>query len=257
MMIAFAGIVVLVALFGSMVVLLEYGRRLGKRWLTSDDTVDRTGRAAMEGATFALMGLLLAFSFSGALNRWDMRRGQIADEANAIGTAYLRVDLLPKEAQSEIRARFREYADARLAVYRDVADMEKTREDQAKAAAIQGEIWRRSLEACAAGPPATSMLVVTSLNEMFDMATKRDFTARLHPPLAVFLMLGVAVLTSSLLAGYDMAVARRASRIHMIGYASMLALTIFVNLDTEFPRIGFVRLDSADVVLESVRAGMK
>jgi hypothetical protein len=70
-------------------------------------------------------------------------------------------------------------------------------------------------------------------------------------------MLGVAVLTSSLLAGYDMAIARRASRIHMFGYASMLALTIFVNLDTEFPRIGFVRLDSADVVLESVRAGMK
>ena len=73
---------------------------------------------------FSLYGLLLAFSFSGAAGRYDARKQLIVEEANAIGTAYLRVDLLPTETQPAMRAQFRNYVDSRLAVYRDFSDIE-------------------------------------------------------------------------------------------------------------------------------------
>jgi hypothetical protein len=216
------------------------------------------GLAAVEGAVFALMGLLLAFSFSGALSRWDTRRQHIGQEVNAIGTAYLRLDLLPAAAQPPIKQLFRDYVDARLAVYANVLDQDAARRDETKVGATQSEIWQRCLAAFRpVDSPPTTMLLVQALNEMFDMATTRDLTAAAHPPLVVFLMLAAAVLTSSLLAGYDMAKSTKVSRFHMIGYAAMISLTVYVTLDIEFPRLGFVRIDFADQALVALRATMK
>src|SRR5262245_47987101 len=86
-------------LFLGMVLLLEVGRRLGQRRQSLDAEGGRAGLGAVEGAVFALMGLLIAFTFSGAAARFDSRRQLIVDEANAIGTAWLRLDLLPASAQ--------------------------------------------------------------------------------------------------------------------------------------------------------------
>lgn len=77
----------------------------------------------MEGAVFALLGLLIAFTFSGAATRFDTRRQLIIEETSDIGTAYLRLDLLPVEAQPGLREKFREYVDARLEVYRKLPDI--------------------------------------------------------------------------------------------------------------------------------------
>src|SRR4051812_18023888 len=65
--------------------------------------------SSLEASVFALLGLLIAFTFSGALSRFDLRRSQAVDEANAIGTAYLRIDLLPAAAQPLLRETFRKY----------------------------------------------------------------------------------------------------------------------------------------------------
>lgn len=101
------------------------------------------------------------------------------------------------------------------------------------------------------------MLVIPSLNEMFDIATTRDLTAAAHPPLVVYLILGAAVLGSSLLAGYDMAGSRKMSRMHMVVYALMVSLAVYVTIDVEFPRLGFVRIDAADQAFVDVKAEMK
>jgi len=68
---------------------------------------------SLEAAVFALLGSLIAFTFSGALQHFDLRRAQAADEANGIGTAYLHIDLLPASAQPALREIFRNYVDAR------------------------------------------------------------------------------------------------------------------------------------------------
>ena len=89
---------------------------------------------------FALLGLLLAFSFSGAASRFEDRRHLITQETNAIGTAYLRIDLLPGDAQPKMRELFRHYLDSRLETYRNPQDRAATKASLAEDVAIQGEI---------------------------------------------------------------------------------------------------------------------
>ena len=96
------------------------------------------GSGAMEGAVFALLGLLVAFTFSGAAARFDTRRQLIVEETNAIGTAYVRLDLLPADAQPTLRARFRQSLATRLEAYRKLPDVAAVRAALARSATIAG-----------------------------------------------------------------------------------------------------------------------
>ena len=109
------GMLLVLALFAVMLAAAEAGRRIGVARLARSDGLAKGGGSA-DAATFALLGLLIAFTFSGAASRFQDRRDLIADEANAIGTAYLRLDLLPSEAQSPLRELFRRYVDVRATV---------------------------------------------------------------------------------------------------------------------------------------------
>src|SRR5437870_4214168 len=94
-------------LCAAMLLFLEIGRRIGLRHKAKGLAVGGAGHGAVEGAVFALMGLLIAFTFSGAADRFNTRRQLIVEETNAIGTAYLRLDLLPASAQPKLREDFR------------------------------------------------------------------------------------------------------------------------------------------------------
>jgi hypothetical protein len=252
------GVLLIVGLFVGMLVFLEVGRRLGSRRLAPADDAGKFGAAAVDGAVFGLLGLLLAFTFSGAISRWDTRRDHIRDEVNAIGTAYIHLDLLPEAAQPALRQAFRDYVDVRVATYADVADADALRSNRAKAEAKQSEIWRGALAACrASSSESTSMLVVPVVASMLDSATTRDLTATAHAPAVIYVVLAIVVLASSLLAGHGMAGSTRVSRVHMLCYALMITLTVYVTLEIEFPRLGLVRIDTADAAFVELRQGMK
>src|SRR5450432_3459290 len=130
-------LIVIITAFGmflAMLLLLETGRRLGARRLASDPEAAKSGSGAVEGAVFGLMGLLIAFTFSGAATRFDTRRALVVEEANDIGTAWLRLDLLPAIAQPPLREKFHEYVDTRLAVYRKLPDLAAARVELARGA---------------------------------------------------------------------------------------------------------------------------
>src|SRR5262245_45629401 len=112
------GAFLVVSILVGMLTFLEIGRRLGSRRMVHDPEGARAGAGAVEAAVFGLMGLLIAFTFSGAASRFDTRRQQIIEEANSIGTAWLRLDLLPAKQQPTLREKFRQYTDARLALFR-------------------------------------------------------------------------------------------------------------------------------------------
>ncbi|MGH7674674.1 MAG: hypothetical protein ACREMV_05320, partial [Gemmatimonadales bacterium] len=210
----------ILGLFGGMLLFLELGRRLAVvRRATSPDGGGQ-GLGAVEGAMFGLMGLLLAFTFSGAAGRFDARRHLIVEEANAIGTAYLRLDLLPPAAQPALRELFRRYVDTRRAADRALPDLPAAQAELDRAAALQGEIWSRAVAAAQTTPTtAATMLLVPALNAMIDISTTRPMAARMHVPPLVFALLGVLALVCSLLAGYGMAVSPSRSWFHILTFA--------------------------------------
>lgn len=245
-------------LFAGMVALLELGRYLGRRKLERDAEQARAGLGAIEGAVFGLFGLLVAFTFAGAAGRFDERRALITAEANAVGTTWQRVDTLPADAQPLVRDLFRSYMDARLAAYRAMPDLGAAMEHLEESGRIEARLWSAVVDACRtdAGRPAL-MLVLPAFNETFDIATDRFAATKNHPPTVIFVMLAVLALVAALLAGHAMAGAKSQSWIHTIGFAAIVALTFYVILDLEYPRLGLIRLDAADQILIDTRNDMR
>jgi cytochrome bd-type quinol oxidase subunit 2 len=244
-------------LFGGMLAFLEAGWRWGKRRLAQDPDGAREGVGSVEGAVFGLLGLLIAFTFSGAATRFDGRRALIVEEANDIGTAWLRLDLLPEGPRAELREQFRRYLDCRLEAYRRMPDQKAAFAALAESQAIQGEIWRRAVAAMKeSGSPSAPMLLLPALNAMFDIASTRAAATKTHPPTMIFVMLAVVSLTSALLAGHGMAGGKRRSFVHRFGFAAIIAGAVFVIFDLEFPRLGFVRVTDFDQILVELRRSM-
>jgi len=247
------------ALFSGMLALLEIGRRIGLRRMAQDSEGTRAGVGAVEGAVFGLLGLLIAFTFSGAASRFDTRRQLIVEETNDIGTAYLRLDLLPVDQQPALREKFRQYVDTRLAVYAKLPDIAAAKEELAKGNRLQGEIWRQAVSASRTqgASPAAPMLLLPALNAMIDITTTRTMAAQMHPPAIIIAMLFGLALASALLAGYAMAAAKSRSWLHMIGFALATGFAIYVILDMEYPRLGLIRVDAFDQALVEFRQSMQ
>jgi hypothetical protein len=256
-MILLAALVALGLLFG-ILVLLEVGRRLGERRIAEDPEGARSGIGAVEGAIFGLVGLLIAFTFSGAASRFDERRDLVVQESNAIGTAYLRLDLLPAGVQPAMRDLFRHYLDTRMEAYRRLPDINAAKAKLQESIHLQNEIWHRVLAngiSEGAAPDAIKLLV-PALNEMIDITTTRTAATAMHPPMVIYLMLVVLVLAAALMAGYGMAGAKKRSSMHMLGFAIVMSLAVYVIIDMEYPRLGLIRVDAFDQTLVDLRAEM-
>jgi hypothetical protein len=243
------------ALFVGMLAMMWLGRRLGRS--TQEASGARPGLAAVEGAVFALLGLLIAFTFSGAAGRFEDRRSLITKEANALGTAWRFLDLLPPAEQAGVRQSFRDYLDARLAVYGSLPDVEAAWAEQERSARIQGALWQAVVASRAGAHQGWEVIVLPALTAVFDVETERIQALRRHPPPAVFLLLIALALGCALLAGLAMSPAVRAPRTHMLGFAAVVSLTVYIIIDLEYPRAGLIRVDSSDQVLIDLRADMK
>jgi len=249
---------VAVGLFVGIIAFLFLGRMLGARAVARHGSVSsRAG--SLEAAVFALLGLMIAFTFSGALERFDKRRAQAVDEANAIGTAYLRMDLLPASAQPKVRETFKAYVDARIATYRKMHDVEAAKGEYAHSLELQGRLWSQVVAAVQQRDARwqAEIVVIPAMNEMINFTTLRISATKIHPPWIIYLMLAVLALAAALLSGYQQGGEKDVDWLHKIGFALTVAITVYVILDVEYPRLGFVRIDAIDQVLVDTRAGMK
>jgi hypothetical protein len=249
------GSLVAVGLFVVMMLSVEVGRRVGRQRYATDKDSFADGLGAAEGAIFALLGLLIAFTFSGAASRFEERRHLITQEANDIGTAWLRIDLLPPADQPAMRDLFRRYTDLRIAAYERVRDEASTVAKSAAAQRLQGEIWQLAVAGVRKpeASPGAAQVLLPSLNAMFDIVTTRNTATRNHPPLAIYLLLGVLCAVGSMLFGYSIGPSRNPNWMHRLAFAGIMALAIYVILDLEFPRRGLIRIDGEDQVLVDLR----
>jgi hypothetical protein len=246
-----------IMLFPVMLISLEIGRRIGLRRLAEDPEGARAGASAVEGAVFALFGLLIAFTFTSAASRYEVRRDLLVQHANAIGTAWLRLDLLPADVQKELRRDFRLYLDMSIKLSQLAGNPRAIDQGMVQAGKLQENIWKLAETAASRDSrPFVATLVLPALNDMFDLGASRYAAGRYHvsPVIVAFLLL-LSVL-ASLLVGYGMASGRHRNWLHMVIFGTLVTLTIFVIIDLELPRHGLIGLGKYDHILIDLRQSM-
>jgi len=252
----FSSVVFALAMFVGMLAFAEVGRRAARRRATHDPDGAWHGTGVVDGAIFGLFGLVIAFTFSGAASRFDTRRNLIVEEVNAIGTAYLRLDILPVEAQPGLRDGFRRYLDSRIQVYRKYPDAAAVAAELENVKRVESQIWTQALAAEGNSAPAARLLL-PALNQMFDISTRRTMAMNMHPPTAIYAMLFGLALIASTMAGYGMARAESRAWFHVVGFAAIVAIVAYVVLDIEHPRLGLIRIDPLDRALVDLRGNMQ
>lgn len=242
------------ALFGLMMLAAAIGRVLRRRLSRGD----ADGAAAKEGqedlilsAVLGLLALLLGFTFSLAVDRFESRRGLVLQEANAIGTAYLRAQLLEEPHRTRMSKLLVRYTDNRIALAKappeNVPQLLRTND------ALVTEIWT----AVKASFPTIrsydfSSAYLESINSMIDIGSARVVARLARVPPAVLLVLLVYVLTAALVVGYVLRGPR--SRQVAAFLLALLSLALVLIVDINRPRAGAVR--EGQGAMESLRRTM-
>jgi len=231
---------------------------MGTRRVEKETDGERHVRNALESAIFALLGLMIAFTYSEAASRFETRLSLTIQEANVIGTAYLRLDTLPASTQPALREKFRQYTAARIARYQVLPDVEASEVHAARALVLQREIWTDAVAALKDAGSAAPILLLPALNDMIDITTTRAIMLRTYTPAVVMVILAVLAMVCSMLIGSGLARRRtRSLSLHTLGFALVLTATLYVILDLDHPRLGLIQLDYVDQALFDVLAGMK
>jgi hypothetical protein len=238
-------------LFLSILLMIELGHQY---WLTRlpDNPELNTAAGRAIGTVLALMGLVLAFSFSNAAGRLDANRRTVLDEANAVGTAWLRIDCAAPEAQPRLRELFRQYVDARIQTY-DAAGLTEYRRHIEVSDGLLRRIWALAVEGTASRP-SDRLLLLPAINAVGDGAAARTLSQSTHLPPTIFVFLFGTVLIGSMLIGAMLACAGGRQWFYRIVIAAVLASIVYAIVDMEYPRLGaFNLLKDADALLLSLR----
>jgi len=213
----------------------ELGFRIGRRFRARTDENSRGLESAVQAAALGLLALLLGFSFSLVASRYDTRREVVVREANAIGTAYLRADLLPEPQRSESRAIYRQYVGERIRAY-DLGTEASTRAAN-RSADLQGQLWTRAMSAVRdeRGSPVFAVAVVQSLNEVIDSseAAVSAFENEIPPPMMRILFAIAAIVAG--ITGYCDGLTGRRLLLVMAVQPLLVALVIATIADMNQP----------------------
>jgi len=246
-------VLVALSMAAATILALEIGRRFGARRGVKGET---EALVALEGAVYGLMGLLIGFTFATSAGRFDHRLDLFSQEANAIETAYLRTDIVEPGHQARLREDLRHYLNARVDVFELLPDVAASDRSAAQARSLQTDLWQDAVTATQHSSPADRALVLSSMNEAFDTASTRDVFFNTHPDRSIFILLGVAIVGSAVLAGYGMGVKQTRSWLHVLSFVLLTTAAVFVILAIEFPRTGFIRVDAQEEALVELQMKM-
>ena len=258
--------VAIAALFfvGSLIA-LRLGQHLGLRHRKRSGGEGIGGLATVEGAIFGLLGLLLAFTISGALQRFDDRRQLVIQEATAATTAYDRLALFGRDDAPRLQSSLKEYVLTRVDLYRMAHDFlllqqaeDFSDQQEKKVLELKDQLWDAAMAACPQPNyrPACA-LSLPALNSLFEVARQRAGAAEKHPPQIIYVMLFGLGLGCSLLAGFGMAASLGLSWIHMVLFAGTLTVALYVVTDMEYPRLGLIRIETFDHFLKDAYDQMR
>lgn len=195
----------------------------------------------IQGGTLGLLGLLLAFSFSGAMSHFLDRQHGLTREANAMGTAALRADLLASPARGRLRAEIATYARLRLELFEDARGGQAL-EISRRMRAAQSAMWSAAVEGVEARPQMASV-VLPPVNEVMDLLGEREELNRRRLPRAVLTLVIACACVSLWTVGYGAGLSERGSIGTVLPLAMLVSVALFVTIDLDFPRRGFIQID--------------
>ncbi len=205
-------------------------------------------------ATLTLLGLIIGFSFSMAINRYDQRKTFEEAEANAIGTEYVRADLLPSADARQVRALLRDYTDQRVLFY-TTHDDQQLRQIGARTTQLQAALWSAVLAPAAAQPTPIVALAVSGMNDVLNSQGYTQAAWWNRIPVAAWALMSVVAILGNLLFGYG---ARNPKAKHIVHLALpfMVAVAFFLIADIDSPYRGVIRVNPQNLMIlaESLRA---
>jgi hypothetical protein len=237
-------------LFVVLAVILPITAEMGMRWPKQNaDEKQEAGLSTIYGGVLGLLGLLLGFTFAMALSRFEVRRQLVVDEANAIGTTWLRADMLPEPYRDAEQNQLYQYVGARLDFYSAGLDTKQVASALRRAAQIQDSLWRQAVEAAQKQPTPISGLFIQSLNEMIDLEASRQDALENRIPSSVWVVLLMVSAAASVMTG---ALYPRRTSIAFLMVPLVLSSVMALIADLDSSRRGLIRISQGSMVrLES------
>ena len=230
-------LLVAMGLVAGLVAAHEIGFWLGSLARSTDDAFDRQV-ALVRTSTGALVAFLVGFAFSGAASRFVDRTDIVVKEANALGTAYLRADIIAEPQRGELKAALKEYTADRVTL------LSRNGHDQiepllAKVNGLHERMWRSAIKATQDNAPLMAV-VLPPINEVIDLHSVHLAMARRHlPSPIVALLLGTAVILLGIVGFGNGRVGRRFSVLDSV-YGAVLAVALWMTIDLDYPGIGLI-----------------
>lgn len=244
------GEVALLALaIGALLLAIEAGYRLGLRCKADNDEASTSHLNLLQSALLGLLALLLGFTFSMSISRLETRKLLVLEEANAIGTTYLRSHFLAEPLRGEVADLLRQYVAARLEHHRAGIDPVLLKAARDKGAEIENRLWRAAIAAAASAPDSLPVsLFVESLNETIDVNEKRQVAFENHVPEVVIVLLFVVSAVAVGFLGYANGLTGKRRVYSTAIFAVLIALVLAVILDTDRPRRGLVQVSQSSLL---------
>lgn len=231
----------LMSLYAGVGVAFELGFRLGRRRSGRHRDHESPQVGAIQGATLGLLALLLGFSFAGAAERFLKRQDLVVREANAIGTAWLRAELLDAEHRDALRSSLAEYASLQLELGAALAGTASDDLDD-RIAAAQDSIWRAALEGVA-GRPDRIRPVLDPVNEAIDLHTSRKAAITLHLPAPVLVLIVASSLLAMAVLGYGCGLGGVRILPMTAPLAVLIVSALWLTVDLDHPRGGLIQVN--------------
>jgi len=230
-----------VLVFVTSLVMLWISAQIGDVWRRSVQPFQDGERQDFEvvvAATLTLLGLIIGFSFSMVISRYDQRKNYEEEEANAIGTEYVRADLLPMADAARVRKLLKNYVDQRVLFY-ETHDVRQLDDVEAQTAQLQSELWSIVRESAAKQPTPTVALAISGMNDVLNSQgyTQAAWLNRL--PIGAWGLMGAIAVFSNLLIGYG---ARRRSMALFLILPLAVSMSFLLIADIDSPRRGLIRV---------------
>jgi hypothetical protein len=230
-------------------VVLMVSTRIGvwcrkRPWKLKED--ERDDFNIVLGASLTLLGLIIGFTFSMALNRYDERKNYEEAEANAIGTEFVRADLLPAADGARVRVLLRDYLDQRILFYRS-RDQRQLREINASTAQLQNELWSVVQAAAAAKPTPVIALTVSGMNDVLNSQGYTQAAWWNRIPISAWVLMAAIAICCNLLIGYATRQAE-VKAIWLLVLPLLVSISFFLIADVDSPRGGIIRVRPENLV---------